>query len=264
MTSPKHTGVDGRADVPLPEPQQLPRCLDSCAGIGIRHLPRTFRPDAVIAGMRPSPEVLIEFHERAPHIGLLGSSAMCSTGGRGSGVEAPALLSAVPPIGVVNRLVEGVDEEAGDPLRLLVRDEVAGAGDGDQGCARARFECGTVPLGVSPPSPLSACTTQAGTPNAAESCRWRVVTIEVPQVGNGNPAALSAGRSCGSRRAAQHGARRIAAPASSPCPSSSASLLHGRLPSGPPSQTIARKKLRLVLGTTGLGPSKNDRPAERS
>src|ERR1700722_15912585 len=53
-----------------------------------------------------------------------------------------ALLSAAPPIGMVNRLVEGVDEEAGDPLRLLVRDEVAGARDGDQGCARTCLECG--------------------------------------------------------------------------------------------------------------------------
>jgi hypothetical protein len=41
------------------------------------------------------------------------------------------VLSVAPPVGVVNGLVEGVGEEAGDQFRLLVRDEVAGARDGD-------------------------------------------------------------------------------------------------------------------------------------
>lgn len=93
-----------------------------------------------------------------------------------------ALLSAAPPIGMVNRLVEGIDEEAGDPLRLLVRDEVAGAGDGDQGCARACLERGPFVCGE-PAVALLRVHHPSWYASVAESCRWRVVTIEVPQVG---------------------------------------------------------------------------------
>ena len=92
------------------------------------------------------------------------------------------LLSAAPPAGMVNRLVEGIEEEAGDPLRLLVRDEVAGAGDGDQRRARARHERGPF-LAGEPAVALLRVHYPSWDASVAESRRWRVVTTEVPQVG---------------------------------------------------------------------------------
>ena len=117
---------------------------------------------------------------------------------------------------------------ARDPLRLLIRDEVAGARDGNQGCARARLERGPF-LSGEPAIALLRVHNPSWYASVAESspanCNDRDTSGR-----HANHAALFAGRSCGSRRAAQHGDRRIAALASSPCPSSSASLLMAGFP----------------------------------
>src|SRR5580704_15264900 len=83
---------------------------------------------------------------------------------------------------MVDHLVQRIDEQAGDPLRLFVRDEVAGPRDGDQGRTRACRERGAFLCGE-PAVALLGVHHPGWYAGLAEPCGWRVVPTEVPQVG---------------------------------------------------------------------------------